>query len=601
MKHPKFVTNSAHRFLAAVIAALAVLLLAPSAVADTPTPTVPSACVEHITDLTDVKVLDRDRVEEAVEKLVSSTGADVYVIAYQKTPVTPIDAWWNYMVQRCPNWHITGTDLPASNIIVIEFGMDRTYAIGYGSNWDGKITQSIAKNIRENEMKPSLQRGEFTKAVTSAIDKLDTAMHGTDPYAVDLSWVPTALLWLLGIVGTVLASVFGFKGLRKTVDAAQAARERKRRAKVRLADAVKEFDAKRNAAAEAVLNLNEGALKVSFDAAAGSCNSSDMMNLRKRFNVELEEAMSASFRYNELSEKNVDRRNADELFNAASNHEAVVREINEHLDIINDLVDDAKDENRRNQPKSIEKDLKAAFASALESSKTLEMIKNGGYSVEDEISVVDKLMSDISSSDKSRKSADDAIARADKLDGVVHGLSRAVKRLSNLKRIRLDEFEAVNNSIDAASRVPDVQKKQRQILKGIEGDFDQFANRAHNGGQPLKLIVALDKIIDRAVDCGRRAQDANAAVIEREVAAKRKREAEKRRKEEEEAQREADEKRRAERRERERHENVNNNVIIMGGGGGGGGGHHNHSGGGWGGGGFSGGGFGGGGFSGGGW
>ena len=82
--------------LMAVIPSL--LLTAPAAVADISTDT----CVEHVVDMTDKHVLDTDTINVAVVNLQNSTGADVYVRAFQTTPEGSAASWWREAYKGCP-------------------------------------------------------------------------------------------------------------------------------------------------------------------------------------------------------------------------------------------------------------------------------------------------------------------------------------------------------------------------------------------------------------------------------------------------------------------------------------------------------------------
>lgn len=225
-------------------------------------------CAAPVIDETADRVLDQPKVMEAVSTLERDTGTDVFVRAFQKTPGGDSGVWWRDAFARCSAWLGADGRTPKPNIVVVEFGLDHTSAIEYGSNLHRLDTQ--VDGIRSRKLGEGLRRGDFTGAVTSTLNALNEAIKAPAPPAQPVAGGrgdgPNAaevgaffLKSLLILVLAVLSYVAGRLGLRRLRNWL----ENRRRLQVTLLDLQKA----KAAAAKAVLGPGLDAYKVRTDDA----------------------------------------------------------------------------------------------------------------------------------------------------------------------------------------------------------------------------------------------------------------------------------------------------------------------------------------------
>ncbi|CPY91670.1 Uncharacterised protein [Mycobacteroides abscessus] len=90
------------RLLAATTAA--VTALAPGSITASADPV---QCQEQVLDLTNDRVLDTSKVTSSAAQLSQTTGADVFVRAFQSTPGDSAAVWWRQAYPECPAWLAT--------------------------------------------------------------------------------------------------------------------------------------------------------------------------------------------------------------------------------------------------------------------------------------------------------------------------------------------------------------------------------------------------------------------------------------------------------------------------------------------------------------
>lgn len=227
------------------------------------------ACAAPVIDETTDKVLDQPKVIEAVSTLERDTGTDVFVRAFQETPGGDSGAWWRDAFAQCSAWLGADGKTPKPNIVVVEFGMDHTSAIEYGSNLHRLDTQ--VDGIRSRKLGEGLRRRDFTGAVTSTLSALNEAIKapppaaqpaaggGDGPSAAEVGAFFFKSLLILGLA--VLSYFAGRLGLRRLRDWL----ENRRRLQATLLDLQKA----KAAAAKAVLGPGLDAYKVRTDDALG--------------------------------------------------------------------------------------------------------------------------------------------------------------------------------------------------------------------------------------------------------------------------------------------------------------------------------------------
>lgn len=243
------------RLVAVVVAAMVALFpVSVPAHADT------LQCETPVLDLTDGHVLDTPTVIGGVAQLSDATGADVFVRAFQSTPGGTAAVWWADAYPKCPAWLGADGKTPKPNVMVIEFGMDHTSAIEYGSNFhrlDSQVDQLRAG------MGKHLRQGNYTGAVIDTLSSLQTALtspasDSAKPGSQSHDWTVfkrdvSIFLTVIAVIAVVWLLVFVLIRLR-------AARLRRVRARQRLAKAHSD-------AATAVLASDLTAPRIQIDTA----------------------------------------------------------------------------------------------------------------------------------------------------------------------------------------------------------------------------------------------------------------------------------------------------------------------------------------------
>lgn len=242
------------RLLAATTAA--VTALAPGSITASADPV---QCQEQVLDLTNDRVLDTSKVAGSAAQLSQTTGADVFVRAFQSTPGDSAAVWWRQAYPECPAWLATDGKTPKPNVLVVEFGLDHTSAVEYGSNFHR--LDSDVDRLRAG-MGTHLRRGDYTEAVTatlSTIQSLLTSRAGADPQpdaqGDDSAAFKHAVEVIFWVICAIAAACFLIEALLRL----RAARRRRRQALERLAKA-------RSDAAAAVLHSDLAAVRIQIEA-----------------------------------------------------------------------------------------------------------------------------------------------------------------------------------------------------------------------------------------------------------------------------------------------------------------------------------------------
>ncbi|TXH11153.1 MAG: hypothetical protein E6R04_03060 [Spirochaetes bacterium] len=510
------------------VAALAVagaigLFPAVTAHADTPSPTISYTCVETVVDKTDKKVLDLDKVSEAIHKLEDSTGADVFLRAYQVTPEGNAAAWWKKTWQECPSMSSPDGKYPSPNILVIEFGLDRTSAIAYGSNWNASLDK-VVDRIRSNELNRGLKSGDYTRAVTDTVAALDTAMHGKDPYAVEVDWgavgavVTTIGKWLLGIAalavfvwGSVLAVQAGIRLRRKHL---RDARE--------LHDAEQQLMKVREGASNAVIGADPDKLKNDFLIAVGKLPAAEAAGYHDRFDHQIDAVLRWSGTMAELNSL-PDPKGIVDVRDRTSEYKYVQASIDTALESVDALIEEISREVTRRLPETVKADLGAAMHDMASVSAKLTIISHRGYDVKDLIGSADSLR------EEGYKTPSDGMgARRDQVDD----FCRRVQRLEERVDMEMEHLELLDDApknlreskdafYDAASRARKDNKKvsaQRRNMRRIEKEMEDFLQSTKDLGTLADRYEKFTTIHTRVQTCtkyikleDRRLNDADAA------------------------------------------------------------------------------------------
>lgn len=265
--HVRPLRRPAHLMIAAVAVAAPLLMAAP-AHAD------PTGCETPVIDATDGKVLDAPKVSSRVTELRESTGADVYVRAFQTTPGGSAAAWWQQAYRNCPAWLGADGQTPKPNLIVVQFGLDRTNAIQYGSNFHQLDPQ--VDRFRAG-MGTHLRSGDFTGAVTSTLTSLGTALSAlsaagagapaseskpvTEAVSSGLGSILKLVFWAVGLCLAFILLLVGSRLVGDALERRRVARERAEHARNRLETA-------REEAASAVLDSDLSTARLDIAALA---------------------------------------------------------------------------------------------------------------------------------------------------------------------------------------------------------------------------------------------------------------------------------------------------------------------------------------------
>lgn len=470
--------------LLAKVAALAIagaigLFPAVTAHADTPSPTIPYTCIETVVDKTDKKVIDLDKVSEAIHKLEDSTGANVFLRAYQVTPEGNAAAWWKKTWQECPSMSSPDGKYPSPNILVIEFGLDRTSAIAYGSNWNASLDK-VVDRIRSQELNRGLKSGEYTRAVTDTVAALDTAMGGKDPYAVEVDWsgIGSALTilgkWLLGIVATA-GLVWG------SVLAVQVAIRLRRK---RLRDARELYDAEQKLVkvkedtSNIVIGADTDKIKNDFLISSGKLPADETARYRDTFDDQIDAVLKWSGAMAELNSL-PDPKGIDEVRARIEKYEDVRTYINTALESVDNIIKEISREVTRRLPESVKADLKAAMQGMASVSAKLTVISHKGYDVKDMIHSADSLREEgykMPSDDMSgkRDQVDSFCLRVGRLKTRVDMEMEHLELLDDAPRILRESKTAFHDAASRARKDNEAVSAQKSNMKCIEKEMEEF-------------------------------------------------------------------------------------------------------------------------------
>ncbi|SKR82943.1 Uncharacterised protein [Mycobacteroides abscessus subsp. abscessus] len=216
-------------------------------------------CQEQVLDLTNDRVLDTSKVAGSAAQLSQTTGADVFVRAFQSTPGDSAAVWWRQAYPECPAWLATDGKTPKPNVLVVEFGLDHTSAVEYGSNFHR--LDSDVDRLRAG-MGTHLRRGDYTEAVTatlSTIQSLLTSRAGADPQPDAQGDDSAAFKHAVEVIFWVICAIAAACLLIEALLRLRAARRRRRQALERLAKA-------RSDAAAAVLHSDLAAVRIQIEA-----------------------------------------------------------------------------------------------------------------------------------------------------------------------------------------------------------------------------------------------------------------------------------------------------------------------------------------------
>lgn len=246
--------------LTAAAAAVAAVALGPVAI---PAHADALECQRPVLDLTDAHVLDTAAVTGKAVQLSEATGADVFVRAFQSTPGGSAAVWWADAYRECPAWLGADRKTPKPNVLVVEFGMDHTSAVEYGSSFHRLDSQ--VDRLRAG-MGTHLRQGDYTGAVTETLSSIQVALTSS----ASESAKPTPQMHdssaVLRIVGTFLAVIAAIALVWLVV----ALLVRLRAARMRRISARRRLTKAHNDAATAVLASDLTAARLQLDIARGN-------------------------------------------------------------------------------------------------------------------------------------------------------------------------------------------------------------------------------------------------------------------------------------------------------------------------------------------
>lgn len=520
------------RILVALTAGvLALLPLSATAFAEPGAPTLPYTCVEQVVDETDAHVLDRAAVTQAVAQLEDSTGASVYVHAYQHTPEGSAAAWWKKMLAQCPSLSSSDGKNPSPNIVVIEFGLDRTSAIGYGANWTATLDRT-ADNIRAHELNQGLISGRYTKAITDTLTALDTAMHGTDPYAIDVDWSGVghvvAIVGMLVMGGGVLFAlgrllVFGMVKL----NTAQRNRIKERRAFVAAQSALSSAKA---AASKLVTNTDPDQFRDRVSIQIPMLPAGLAQGFQKHFDSAVQEIMLGSSTYAELNML-PDPDTTAEINDRAQEFDKVRAGISTAVQQIDTLITDMDEAVDRRTHTRVSADMESLRDAYTKAMSGVREVSHKGYSVKDLELKLESLRRETDtaakeSGEEQRKHIDDLMSQMSfQTNAVNTQMDRANELKSAGVTLRADIASARSVVVGARSDNA-VVKKQSRALNRISGDVDAFIRKGDPSldsrwGQFTDLRNRIESVRELIINEDRRLKDRDAEKAEAERAAKR--------------------------------------------------------------------------------
>lgn len=573
---PKIITTLAALFI------MALLMVAPAAHANT-------ECGTPVLDTTDASVLDIERVTQAVNQARNDTGADIYVRAMQETPYGDSGVWWRKTYPTCPSWVHTDGEHPRANVLVIQFGLDRTSSINYGDNFKAKLDRRV-DNIRGNALGNGLRdamnsdegdkREAFTRAVEQTLDATVEALHAPDSTPMDWGSIwSTVWKWVLGILitlggiatawGSALLSRLGFRKWKASV------KEREDIAATRERIAVA-----RGKASNAVLSVDNEWLSITVetDAAAAKVEGGvDNMDGFTPLDELKEEINSASTDYRQLSDKSLpaDLEGLKKVLTAyircAERITSALNRARDQIGVLNTAAKACTVESKVSDLTDARDRVMSAIRELDDESPKWAVVKDITVPVNDAVIALDVLITGMrdGSEKRTRPEVDEIITDADNTESQVS--LRLSSSLSADSRIR-EVGRKANVTVSAYSApVADVPDDVRvKVLRRVQDVADRIVayiktlDAAHRT-VPVSDVVAhvkkFEEELKHATAEGDEYQRCAAAERDAIRRAKEAEEAERRRKAEAKR-REEQAKRDAERREREEEERRRRNTSF---------------------------------------
>lgn len=550
---------------------MALLMVAPAAHANT-------ECGTPVLDTTTTGVLDIERVTQAVNRARNDTGADIYVRAMQDTPYGDSGVWWRKTYPTCPSWVHTDGEHPRANVLVIQFGLDRTSSINYGDNFKAKLDRRVDKirgDVLGNGLRDAMHADEgdkreaFTAAVEKTLDATVEALNAPDSTPMDWGSIwSTVWKWVLGILITLggIAAAWGSAllsriGVRKWKASVQ---ERKDIAETREKIAVA-----RAKSSDAVLSVDPKWLSITVETEAAAAKVEGGVVTLDGFTPldELKEELnSASSDYRQLADVSLPA-DLEGLRRVLTAYESYTARITSTLDRAQDQIGVINTAAKACTVESKVSDLTAARDRVMGAVRELEddsptwaVVKDIIVPVNDAVLALDVLIIGMKdgSEKRTRPEVDEIVHDADNTESQVS--LRLTGSRSADTRVREVERKAQITVNAYSTTVPDVPEEVRiKVIRRVQDVSDRITayiktlDAALNHTVPVSDVVARTKKFEEelthATSEGDAHQRSAAAKRDAERRAREAEEAERRRKEEAKR-REEQAKRDAERRRR---------------------------------------------------
>ena len=136
---------------------------------------------DAVTDETGVLLEDRPRIEQALERLFSQTGVQLYVLFVPSTGAMDMPAYAEAVGEQ---------NLEANDALLVVALAERTDQIVIGPDLRTRLSQTTLDRIRTGVLEPGLGSGDFGSAFVDTAEALGTALLG--PTSPPLTPAPAA-------------------------------------------------------------------------------------------------------------------------------------------------------------------------------------------------------------------------------------------------------------------------------------------------------------------------------------------------------------------------------------------------------------------------
>ncbi len=130
-------------------------------------------CGQQVSDGAGVFGAGTTRVQDAVNKLTSETGAEVYVFTIHSMGSAPsLKEYVIKLIETCPAWQASDGRTKLNLIVVANAVSNRKTAIIYGDQWKPSLDPAVAR-IQESNMNPRFKAGDTAGGFVAGLTEIN--------------------------------------------------------------------------------------------------------------------------------------------------------------------------------------------------------------------------------------------------------------------------------------------------------------------------------------------------------------------------------------------------------------------------------------------